>query len=540
MKNVFLFVFIGLLSLPTVISPVQASTPPTPMADSIAAYIEQQRLGKQGIALDWLRLRQFYAARKHNPIWIKPPAGLRGRAEKWYATLQNAEVEGLEAARYRLEAISRHWSLRTIPDLVKLELLLTDAFFRYSADVRFGHKDDPEWRIAASEEDVVKRLQRILTRKNFDAALKRLPPPHRGYRDLRRVLAHYRQLTRQGDWPTLPEMRLYWGMWHDNIALLRQQLIMTGDLAAIKVQEPRFFDENLTQAVQRFQHRHGVKADGIVGTRTHVYLNQAPQQRIEQIKRNMERWRWLPRKLGQRYIMVNIAGQKLFVFEHDKPRLAMRIVAGQQVHPTPIFASSFSKVIINPYWNAPRRIAVENLIPKQIRNSRFLSANKIRVLTSFKDDAEEVNPASINWSDFNADNMPYVFRQDPGPYNSLGRIKIPLKDNSLIYLHDTPQTHLFDIATRTFSSGCVRLEEPRQLADYLLSREQGWDLKKLNELIDSGETLKVPLQQPFPIYLVYFTAWVGSDKAIYFHKDIYERDSMNQENGPSPKATQGM
>ena len=475
--------------------------------------------------LDWPRLQQFYSARANKPVWLTP-VGMNKRARQWRTILRDAEAEGLEPEHYHLSIIEKQWPAKSKTAPIWLELLLTDAFFRYSHDIRAGQVDDPNWHIAIPKEDVVIRLQKTLSSKNFATALKLLPPPHQGYRDLRAALSRYRKLAQAGDWTPLPEMKLYWGMWHDNVRLLRRRLIMSGDLSATKVDEDRFFDQNLKQAVAYFQQRHGLKADGIVGATTRARLNLPVTYFIEQIKLNMKRWRWLPRELGKRYLMVNTAGQQLYLFERDRPRLAMRVIIGRPERPTPIFGSYLSNVIINPYWYVPKKILLEDLIPKQLRNPRFFSANKIRIFTSTQADAKELEPATIDWSSLTPEHQPYIFRQDPGPYNSLGRIKFQLKDNYAIYLHDTSQRYLFDIASRAFSSGCVRLEEPRQLAHYLLSEDQNWSRSKLDEAINSGDTLNISLHKPLPIYLVYWTSWVGPDQAVYFRDDIYERDSL--------------
>jgi len=502
-----------------------------PLAEDLRQQLEKKSVHGAGQGLDWSRLQTFYSKRGYEPAWLTTKAGVRIRAMQWRTILQDAEAEGLEPEHYHLQAIEKRLPRKARPERIGLELLLTDAFFRYHADVRAGQKDDPNWRIATPKEDGVTRLEKTLASKDFAAALKRLPPPHQGYRDLRQALAHYRRVAKQGGWRPLPEKKLYWGMWHDNVSLMRERLTMGGDLPAGKVEEARFFDQNLKQAVERFQHRHGLKADGIVGATTRARMNLPVSHYIEQIKLNMKRWRWLPRSLGKRYLLVNTAGYELFLFEQGRPRLAMRVITGRPEHPTPIFRNVLSNVIINPYWYVPKRIVLEDLIPKQLRNPRFFSANRIRILTSLKPDAKELDPASIDWSSLTPEHFPYVFRQDPGPYNSLGRIKFHLKNNYNIYLHDTPQRYLFDISTRAFSSGCVRVEEPRQLAHYLLSEDQNWSRDKLEQAIRSGDTLNVSLNKPVPIYLVYWTAWVGPDQAVYFRNDIYERDAPKEKSG---------
>ena len=477
--------------------------------------------------LAWAQLREFYAP-DYLPIWLDE-TGPTARAEQWWHTLQAAESEGLEPERYNLKSISQYWNATEPQQKVWLELLLTDAFFHYSTHVRAGRLKprvlDPDWHLNAPEVDPVVLLRKTLAVQDISSVLATLPPPHAGYKRLREVLAQYRQLAGKSHWPVIPaKPKLYWGMWHNNILLLRRRLILTGDLSARHVEEPRFFDQSLKEGVERFQRRHGLKVDGIVGAGTIQRLNTPLSEYIKQIKLNMERWRWLPRKLGERYILVNTASYQLHVVDHEKPRLAMRVITGTTDRPTPVVGGQINNLIINPYWYIPKKIAVEDLLPKQQTNPNFFSRNRIRVLDGREPAAKELNPKGIDWRKLTPDNFPYTLRQDPGPGNSLGNIKFPFLNSFAIYLHDTPQRHLFGYNKRAFSSGCVRVEEPMQLASYLLNGEQGWTLDKLQEKIDTGETLTVRLPKPIPIYLVYWTVWVGADNAVYFQKDIYDRD----------------
>ena len=507
-------------------------------AEQLSDRLRTQLSGEEVIwaeqSLDWPALRRFYEPH-YLPIWITQGMPTE-RAEQWKQTLLAADNEGLDPRRYHLQQIEEYWQSPDSQQQLWLELFLTDAFLQYSHHVRHGRLKpaivDPDWHIDIAEEDAVQLLRQTLRATDFVNALKSLPPPHAGYLRLRETLAQYRQLSGKRDFPTIPSRpKLYWGLWHDHIQQLRRRLILTGDLPVRKVQEPRFFDEGLKQAVEHFQHRHGLKEDGVVGVSTFERLNAPMSEHVRQIKLNMERWRWLPRQLEQRYIMVNTASYRLDVIEHDKHRLAMRVITGTPDRPTPVVGGRMQSIIINPYWYIPNKIAIEDLIPKQLSDPAYFKKKKIRVMASRADDAKEIDPADIDWGKVNKDNFPYLLRQDPGPANSLGSIKFPFLNNFAIYLHDTPQRQLFDQTRRAFSSGCVRVENPIQLASYLLNGEGGWTSKKLQEKIDTGEPLTVRLPEPIPIYLVYWTVWVGADNTVYFQKDIYDRDRPMAECG---------
>ena len=496
------------------------------------AEILRQQLASEEVAwaeqeLAWAQLREFYAPH-YRPVWFNEQ-GLSARARHWRQTLRAAEVDGLDPERYHLSNIEQYWAASMPVQQVWLELLLTDAFFHYSIHLRNGRLDpvaiDPNWHIDTAEVNAVSLLRNTLAAESFAEALHDLPPPHLGYQQLREALGDYRALAKVEDWPVLPlKPKLYWGMWHDNVRLLRRRLVLSGDLLPTPVLEARFFDQSLKQAVERFQLRHGLKVDGVMGAATVASMNTPISEHIKQIKLNMERWRWLPRQLDRRYIMVNTASYRLHVIDKQKPRLAMRVITGTPERPTPVVGGVLRNLIINPYWFVPKKIALEDLIPKQLRDPDFFKTKHIRVLSSLARDAQELDPSDIDWSKLTPDNFPYVLRQDPGPANSLGTIKFPFLNNFAIYLHDTPQQQLFKQSSRAFSSGCIRVEQPLQLARYLLNGEQGWSLAKLQEKIATGESLTIRLPKPISIYLVYWTVWVGADKAVYFQKDIYGRD----------------
>jgi murein L,D-transpeptidase YcbB/YkuD len=282
------------------------------------------------------------------------------------------------------------------------------------------------------------------------------------------------------------------------------------------------FDVEMAEAVKRFQARNGLVVDGVVGTSTRDVMNVPISSRIERIKLNMERWRWLPRKLGDRYVMVNTADYRLELNENDQPVLTLRVIIGQKEKETPALGAQLRFVQFNPYWNVPKSIAARELLPKQKQDPQYLVARGYRVFDKWGENAQELDPASIDWSSLNERNFVYKLRQDPGPGNALGRMKFVFRNNFEIYLHDTPHRRLFNEKVRALSHGCVRVENPAQLAMVLLGDD--WDGNRIDQTIQSGETVDVPLPEPVPIYLVYWTAWMGDVDQVNFREDIYEKD----------------
>ncbi len=508
-----------------------------PATDAVAKAIHQQldsgASERAHWSLDWSRLKEFYRSRDWQPVWTGGSEAYE-RAALWRDTLRKADTEGLDPRDYHLAVIEEYWSLDDAASEATLDLLLTDAFIHYSADVRIGRLNpaevDPDWHIALPSAKHVPYSWLTLGPKDFASLLRTLPPPQAGYWRLREGLARYRKLENDGGWPALPPgPALQYGDHSHRVGLLRIRLADAGDLVYRGTGDANEFDGDVREAVKHFQKRYGFKDDGVVGPETRAAMNVPVAARIEQIRLNMERWRWLPRKLGDRYVMINTAGYRLEAVEEDHAVLAMRVITGQKDWMTPVLAGDLVSIQFNPYWLVPQKIAAEELLPKQQKNPHYFSAEKIRVFDNWAVDPKELDPSRIDWSKLTKDNFPYRLRQDPGPWNALGRVKFILTNDFAIYLHDTPHRRLFAQESRALSHGCVRVEHPVELASYLVRDESGWNRQRILQVIDSEETEAVRLSRPIPIYLVYWTAWVDDSDQVNFRPDIYERDRLMEE-----------
>ncbi|HWR97295.1 MAG TPA: L,D-transpeptidase family protein, partial [Candidatus Methanoperedens sp.] len=292
----------------------------------------------------------------------------------------------------------------------------------------------------------------------------------------------------------------------------------------------------LADALRRFQARHGLETDAIVGRRTIAALNTPALLRARQIEANLERLRWLPTHLGQRHLVVNIPDFKLVATEDSAPTLSMRVIAGRQTRRTPFFTGEITSILVNPPWTVPAKIALEDKLPLILNDREFLALAGFKVFARTGKAWREIDPADVDWARLPKKRFPYLLRQEPGPQNALGRLKFQIPNRHDIYLHDTPSHGLFARADRAFSSGCIRVERAVDLAARLLAPDPAWTREKIEATIAAGETVSVPLKEPLPVYLLYVTAWVDPDGSLQFREDVYGRDAALLEALASPLA----
>lgn len=357
-----------------------------------------------------------------------------------------------------------------------------------------------------------------------------LLPPQPGYTRLRQALARYRDLAANGGWPSVPDgPKLQKGDRSERVPALRQRLIAAGDLDPAAGDSLDLFDEVVEEALRKFQRRHGLEADGVVGATTFANLNVPVEERLRQVVLNMERWRWLPQDLGQRHILVNIANFELDVFESDQVVLAMRVMVGKDYRRTPVFSDRMNYIVLCPYWHVTPNIAVNDKLPLIRKDAGYLAKQNMKLFRGWGADTKEIDPTTIDWSQITARNFSYRLRQDPGPGNALGRVKFMFPNSFNVYLHDTPSRELFAKTERAFSSGCIRVEKPVDLAEYVLRGDPKWTRASIETAIKKWEEQTVRLPAPIPVHLLYWTAWANEDGSINFRRDIYGRDKLLEE-----------
>ncbi len=482
-------------------------------------------------------LFDFYVYRKIKPVWVTKDS-LNNKAKVFIKTIIEADHEGLDASIYHRDdilSLVRILELNNVFDAfepakyAELELLLTDAFFSYGFHLSEGvvepNQTNVDWHIKKPNKNLLEILRASLHNEKIEELVDILQPHHSGYLRLKSALLKYQNIKKSGGWQNIPVgPKLRKGDTEKRIAALRSRLIISGDLSDSTSGDGEYFDEALESGVKKFQARNGLKTDGVVGSNTLSALNISVEDRIGQIKLNMERWRWLPQDLGKRYILVNTANFELDIIENGQTVTSTRAIVGKKKRPTPALSRKITYMELNPYWNIPHKIAINDVLPCIKKDSNYLKDKNIRIFENWEDDAKEVNPESIDWNTVTKKNFGYKLRQDPANSNALGRVKFIFPNEFSIYLHDTPARTLFNKTKRTFSSGCIRIEKPMELAAYLLTDNSKWTYEKLTAAVDSKKTRTILLSDPINIHILYWTAWVDKNGIVNFRDDIYGRD----------------
>ena len=412
--------------------------------------------------------------------------------------------------------------------LADFDMLLTDSLIRLGYHLIFGKVDPedhhPHWNLAVEidDDEPVVAIQEILDAGNLAKEIEALRPQNIIYNQFKSALKKYRAIKTDGGWEPLPEgPTLKKGMKDNRILLLRKRLKITSDLEA-DASNSESFDDQLEQAVIRFQNRHHLTADGAVGKQTLAALNVPVEDRIDQIRINLERARWVLHAISGQFVIADIAGFEVFVYQDNEIVWTSRVQVGRPYRRTPVFKAEIKYLDLNPTWTIPPGILAKDILPAVKKDPNYLKDRNIKVIDRT---GKAVNQNKIKWSKYTGRNFPYQLRQDPGPDNAMGLIKIMFPNKHLVFIHDTPSKSLFERTDRTFSSGCIRTAKPFELAELLLDDPDKWNAESFKQAIDSGRTQTVMLPKPVPILLFYWTAAVEPDGTVRFKKDPYKRDA---------------
>jgi len=475
---------------------------------------------------------ELYAGRDYEPLWAggEQVAGLEALAREAYE-------EGLDLNDYPLDALRR---LRDVPvdaesvQAADLDILMTETLLRILYQMRFG-KVEPtglfsEWNFRRTLQEGTERnrvIEQIIAGESLLEGTRSILDRGPLYRLLVQALARYRGIAASGGWSVVPEgPTLRSGDRDPRVATLRARLSAEGDLEATDPDDLALFDASIETAVMRFQHRHGLDPDGVVGARTIAAVNVPVNHRIDQLRASLERGRWVMeefRTIGDRFVLVNIASAELALMESHKPVFLARVQVGRPYRQTPVFRDDIQYLVVNPTWTVPPTILRKDVLPKLLADPQaYLARNHMDLLDR---SGSRVDPAAVDFTALSASGFPYMLRQRPGPWNSLGQVKFIFPNPYFIFLHDTPHREYFDQAERAMSSGCIRVENPFALAKLLLDDPGRWNDESFRALLETEQERVVYLDKTVPVFLLYWTGMADPDGTVRFYDDIYDRDA---------------
>lgn len=462
----------------------------------------------------------IYEGRNHEPLWT-PEGPLASAAQDLIAAIEASEGHGFNRARYHHRLLVMSLGGEEDVPAAAFDLLMTDAFLSQARDRATGVVGEfvtkADWHLPRSEVDAPALLAEIIQApRSLVDELDALWPASDEYRALVECRQRIQQLPDTSTPPIPPGRPLKPGMVDDRVSLLKARLLGPGD-------HDSTFDDELKSAVVAFQNASGIETDATVGPATLEILNATRFDWIDRIDVNLERWRWLPRVVPATYLRVNIAAFALRLIENHGERFSSNVITGRSYRQTPVFTADLKYLVIHPYWNVPRKLAIQDKLPLLLKDSEALAAFGYEVRLPGTDAFVPVD--AVSWEGMTGRRFDRLLRQRPGPANALGEIKFMLPNPYDVYLHDTPEKALFGKRERPFSSGCIRLEEPRELAAVLLKVDKNREGARLGEYFHEPQTRTIYLNQPLPVFLVYFTAFVDASGEIVFRRDIYGRDA---------------
>ena len=529
-------------------------------------------------------LENYYVTNNFKPFWIDEN-GIKNIGLSLVERIKNDPVFKPNTSKiFRLNEVIN--SINTlnksnenyIENLVKIDFMLTELFDRYATFLSNGFVDwnifeeklaelEKEKEIKAHWEKFTLNknpkllIKKVIETNDLSGVLKEIDFNYPNVEKLILAIDELEKIVANGGYTKIPEFKpLRLGDVSEVLPILRKRLFQSNDLnkqcensdnqnlvinnnyppeQATVIEELKkncenIFDENLKNAIISFQKKHGLYADGIVGLQTQRFLNISAERKISIIRLNLERMRWLPRNLGEKYLVINVPEYRLRMYENNDIKLNMAVIVGDTKFPTPIFSDKMSYVVLNPNWNIPESIAKNELIPKLLKNPNYLADNGIDIYAGWngaveKVDSKEVLDSAILQDVENLSN--FRFSQTSNKDNPLGKMKFMFPNKHSVYIHDTPGKSLFTYARRAFSHGCIRLSKPEELLSTIASEDKNLDINKANEILANATVTEksIGLDKKIPIHIIYLTSWVDENDVLQFREDIYNFDKMQKE-----------
>ncbi len=409
----------------------------------------------------------------------------------------------------------------------KKDIYATDAYLTLAGHLLAGKVNpvslEPAWTAKKREYDLVSYLKSALKNGDISKSLNRLAPSQPEYKILQAALARYTNIAHKGNWTKIEtNYQLKPNIKSPEVTTLRKRLEENGEVGN-KSKDRDLFDGDLLKSVKKVQTNSNIHPDGIVGPATLKILNLSPQDRIDQIRVNLERWRWMPETLGNKHIRVNIADYQLETFEADKKINTHDVIVGRTYRKTPVFSANMSYIVLNPRWEIPQSIATKDILPKIKKTPSLISDLGYEILDN-QGNIQSQN--SLDLQKYSLNHFPYRMRQKPGPQNALGLVKFMFPNKHNVYLHDTSSRELFTNIQRDFSSGCIRVKNPIDLVEWVLKGDNSWKRSNIDNSIASGNETFVSLKNKIAVHLLYFTVVPDkNDNNVRFLNDIYSRDA---------------
>jgi murein L,D-transpeptidase YcbB/YkuD len=474
----------------------------------------------------------LYRANGLRRIWLKrkKPTDLY---HAFIRELRSCDNYGMEPEDYQVtpieEAVEKLYDKRkpADADISELEIRISASFFLYSTHliegrIRYHGAKEFLWQRGMPLENDIVLLMKMKNARDFRNVVGRLQPSDRQYGRLQKALAEYRKAQAQDTLPLLPrDLVAKPGENAEAIPIARKRLALMGDYKDGNPRSTTLYDDELVASLKQFQRRHGVSPDGILGGKTVELLNMRIASIVNLVDLNLERMRWYPHIDGNAdQIIINVPEYMLRIYKRDKVKLEMRVVLGSEFHATPVFSDTLKYIVFSPKWMVPQSIFLKEFLPRLRHDPSSFDPERFR----FYKNKNQIDPLTEPWTDEDIDSTAYSVVEDPGEENSLGRVKFIMPNDFSIYLHDTPAVTLFDKQKRAYSHGCIRVEKPVELAEYLLDDQKDWNKKKINSAMESGEPVKVDLKKPYPVYITYRTAWVDENDLLNLRQDVYGHD----------------
>ena len=469
-------------------------------------------------------IASFYIGRNFEPFWVKSER----RLENLVSSISEAKLHGLPLSRYPLEELRQSIFENDLSQKAKLELMATETFLLFAQDISGGilnpNKIDNNINVIPERKDAKVLLASLTDSVNINLFFRSLFPSSSEYKSLLNELKKLRETSLNGSWGDLvpTDAVLAVGMTHDNVPFLRKRLYKMG--FPLYETHSRYFDEQLNDSVKRFQEYHGLNPDGVFGKRSIEAVNVPPKTRLMQVLVNLERMRWNNHDRGPEYVLVNQPNFQAYFKSENEKVWESRVVIGLPSNQTAEFNDTMTHMVVNPTWHVPKSIAVDEYLPLIQSDPNFLNDNEMVLMVRGTDTIIDSN--LIDMQAFTPDNFPFLIKQIPSNINALGLVKFMFPNKFSIYMHDTPMKDLFFKDERTFSHGCIRLQEPFQFAYSLLRKQEVDPESKFQEVLQKEEETYINLSRKIPVYITYRTAFFDDFGQVHYRADVYGRDAL--------------